>query len=195
MKKSFLLYKDQEEIIDNLTDKQAGRLFKAVFDYARGDKPVLSQSMSVIFISIRQTIDRNKENYEKVCEINRKNAKKRWEKIPTNTKVSDGMRPHAKAYDSDSDSDSDSDKSLTASLPPGIQELSSLLGNKFKFENKIAYRLLKKGWEPILNPLSYLLKVKSKMGSFKNTPPVPEEIKSHDQYTDEEIFKKVYAKE
>ena len=32
-KKSFILYKDQKEVIDELTDEEAGKLFKAIYQY------------------------------------------------------------------------------------------------------------------------------------------------------------------
>ena len=46
-------------------------------------------------------IIRNKQNYEKVSEVNRNNAKRRWDKAK---KVSNRMRSHPKAYDNDNDS-------------------------------------------------------------------------------------------
>jgi len=110
MKKSFILYQDQEEIIDSLTNEKAGRLFKAIFDYARGDKPNLGQNLSIVFISIRQAIDRAKENYEKVCETNSQNAKKRWNKID---KLSDGIRTHTNVNDSDNDNVNDNESKHT----------------------------------------------------------------------------------
>lgn len=110
MKKSFILYQDQEEIVDSLTNEKAGRLFKAIFDYVRGDHPILNQSLSIVFISIRQAIDRARENYEKVCEINSQNAKKRWEKID---KLSDGIRTHTNVNDSDNDNVNDNESKHT----------------------------------------------------------------------------------
>lgn len=145
-KNNFILYHEQREIIDQLTDNQAGKLFKAIFQYSMGEEPKLSKTLSLVFVPIRQMIDRNKENYEKVCEINSRNAKKRWKKIPTDAKTSDGMRPHAKAYEQEQEQDNDI----------AVKKLSSLLGNSFKVENNVCYRNTKKGWTVINSPSSYL---------------------------------------
>jgi hypothetical protein len=107
MKKSFLIYQDWEEVFDSLTDNQAGKLIKAMFDYSRGEKVMLKNATALVFISLRQNLDRMKSHYEKVCEINRENAKKRWNQPQNNAIVYDRMRPHAKAYDKDKDKDKD----------------------------------------------------------------------------------------
>ncbi len=107
IKKSFILYQDIEEVVDSLTDDKAGRLFKAILDYSRGEKPILSPTLMIVFIPIRQSLDRFKINYEKVSKINSANANKRWNKPQKDAKTSDSMRTNANGYDSDSDSDSD----------------------------------------------------------------------------------------
>ena len=107
MKNSFKVYYDWEEIIDYLSDADAGKIFKAFFDHEKGKQVELSHSLSLLFISFRQMLDRNKENYERVCEKYSDNAKKRWERIPTNAKLSKGIPPHAVAYDKDKVKDKD----------------------------------------------------------------------------------------
>jgi len=109
-KKSFILYQEQGETFNALTKHKAGRLIKLIFSYVNGENPQIPEDLKPIFIPIRQQIDRNQENYEKVCKINKGNAEKRWgkEKQPQkNTKVYESMRPHANADDNDNDNDND----------------------------------------------------------------------------------------
>lgn len=111
MKKSFILYIDQEEIIDQLTDERAGRILKALFDHARGEKPILPTTLLPIFISIRQAVDRSNIRYEARCEQNKKNIEKRWNKskkvIRNEANKYETIRTDTKAYLKDKDKDKD----------------------------------------------------------------------------------------
>jgi len=111
-KNSFLLYQDQREVVEKLTDMQAGRLFKAIFQHNDGEKLDLDPILSVVFIPIRQTLDRCKENYEKKSKVNSDSANKRWEQARNNANACERIPENAKAYDSDSDSDNDIKKRL-----------------------------------------------------------------------------------
>lgn len=94
----FLLYPDQGEIVNSLTDKQAGKLFKGIYDFVNGKEPKLDPVLLLVFIPIRQSIERSKRNYKKVCEINRVNAKTRWSEAKKDTVAYGRMRSHARAY-------------------------------------------------------------------------------------------------
>ena len=63
-KESFVLYSAQKELIDILSDEEAGQLFKGIFKYANGEIPKLKGAVHMAFISIRQQLDRNAEKYE-----------------------------------------------------------------------------------------------------------------------------------
>ncbi len=92
------LFYDQSETVYKLSDNQAGKLFKAIFKYVNGEKPDLTPLLEIIFVSFRQGLDRNKENFEKLSKTNSANAKKRWEQPHNNANASDGMRSYANAY-------------------------------------------------------------------------------------------------
>jgi len=92
MKKYFFLYNDQEETFNALTNHKAGKLIKLIFSYVNGKKPIIPKDLKPIFIPIRQQIDRNIENYKKVCKINKTNIEKRWKQPQKNTKVYDRIR-------------------------------------------------------------------------------------------------------
>ena len=73
-KDNFILYSEQEQLFNLLNDTQAGKLIKAIFEYEKnGTIPKLNPQTNMAFISIKTTLDRNKEKYEKVIERNKQN--------------------------------------------------------------------------------------------------------------------------
>jgi len=149
-KKSFLLYQDQKEVVESLTDKQAGRLFKAIFKYSGGEKPELSPNLKVVFIPIRQALDRFRENYEKVCKVNKKNITKRWKQARKGTKVYDRIRTNTNRKDSDSD----------IKQQQAIDELVKRLGSKVVVKGGKLYSKTRTGERLINNPEAYLSTLK-----------------------------------
>lgn len=109
MKDSFILYLEQREVFDNLTDEQAGKIIKTIFEYeATKQVPELEQLLKIIFIPIKQTLDRNSVKYEKTCERNKENIKKRWDKKDTkNTSGKNGKKENTKNTDNEHDNDND----------------------------------------------------------------------------------------
>ena len=76
MKESFILYTEQSELVNELTDIQAGQLLKAIYKYAQGEEVALDGIVKLAFIPIRQQIDRNNEKYEAFKEKQSENGKK-----------------------------------------------------------------------------------------------------------------------
>nr|WP_316625013.1 DUF6291 domain-containing protein [uncultured Ruminococcus sp.] len=77
--KGFFTYFHLSEMLELLTDDQAGRLYKALLRY--GDTGELTdfsddQPLMMAFIMMRKEIDINVEKYNKTCERNRENGKK-----------------------------------------------------------------------------------------------------------------------
>lgn len=67
MKDSFILYTEQKEIIDKLTDEQAGKLIKAIYQYAKdGTISNLDMLLEIAFIPIKQNLERNSEKWEDI---------------------------------------------------------------------------------------------------------------------------------
>ena len=83
-KKSFLIHTDSLEILDDLTDEQAGKLFKAIKDYQSGKEPKLSQLIKIAFSPFKNYFERDKEKWdyeiEKRREAGRLGAEARWGK-------------------------------------------------------------------------------------------------------------------
>lgn len=111
MKDSFILYLEQKEIFETLSDNEAGKLIKAIFEYeSTGQSPKLSKTLNLVFIPIKNALDRNKEKYQKVVERNKKNIRKRWNKENTkNTSGKNGIQKNTKNTDNDNDNDNERD--------------------------------------------------------------------------------------
>ena len=71
MKDNFLLKKAQQEIFNNLSNEDAGLLIKGIFEYINTGDSKLDGYLKVIFIPIKNDIDKNEENYQKRCETNK----------------------------------------------------------------------------------------------------------------------------
>lgn len=78
MKDTFLIHKEYQDMIDALTDEQAGAFLKAMMRYAfEGEDPeVDDQSVRLTFIMVRKYIDRMTEKYDRICAVNRENGSK-----------------------------------------------------------------------------------------------------------------------
>jgi len=106
-KKSFIIYNDSKEVFDRLSDKDAGKLIKGIFQYQQDGTYNLTNLLEIIFIPIKQSLDRNKEKYDSICKRNKTNGIKGGRpKEPTGLF---GKTNKPKEPDSDSDSDNDSD--------------------------------------------------------------------------------------
>ncbi len=141
-KKSFLIHTDSLEILDDLTDEQAGKLFKAIKDYQFGDKPKLPQLIKIAFNPFKNYFERDNEKWEseieKRREAGRLGAEARWGKqedskgsqevsedskrsqvmasaISANSKMAN-MADSVSVSVSDSVNDSDSDSDIVISL-------------------------------------------------------------------------------
>lgn len=117
MSDSFILYTSDYQLIEGLTDEQLGQLTRALFIYARDGEVInLEPVVRMAFVFIKDKIDRNQQKYQKKCERNRENIRKRWnksntndtkeyERIPSDTTVYERIPSDTTRYLSDSDSD------------------------------------------------------------------------------------------
>ena len=80
--KSFMLYFDNREQFEMMSDAQAGELIKALFAFAEtGEAPELSDGMvKIAFSFISSQISRDTEKYENICKKRAESVKKRWDK-------------------------------------------------------------------------------------------------------------------
>ena len=107
--KYFQIFNDNYKIVKMLTDNDAGKLFKAIFEYVNsGSEPDFSANTSlyIVYTVITEQIKRDYEAYSKKCEQNRKNIKKRY----SSTTVYERNQDKDKNKDKDKDEDKDKDK-------------------------------------------------------------------------------------
>lgn len=83
IKKSFILYHDHWDCFKLLTDEESGKLIRAIFNYEREktEPKELNERTMMAFYIIKDALDRDRANYEAVCNRNKKNAKLRWQKM------------------------------------------------------------------------------------------------------------------
>ena len=80
-KKGFLLLNNQIEIIETLTDEQAGQLLKAFYDYNLGKEIKLNGLMLTVFSNFKIVFDENEQKYQEKCEKNKQNIENYWKRI------------------------------------------------------------------------------------------------------------------
>ena len=143
-KKSFLLYQDQEEVVNSLTDAQAGQLFKAIFKYNKGEDPQLDPILKIVFIPIRQALDRDEKKYQEICQKNRKNIIGRWhnkrdakhtteyDRIRPNTTGYEAIRSDTKHTDNDNDNDNDNKDTYISGRGKGRQSEIERIYSSYK---------------------------------------------------------------
>ena len=123
MKKSIIIYADCIAILEELTNEQAGRLFKAILSYVN-EEPVTEiegdPAIKMAFKVLKTQIDRDAEKYDEICKRRRESINKRWHKEGRNTKDSKSIQMNTNVnksiqtdYDSENDNDSDNDSEVT----------------------------------------------------------------------------------
>lgn len=79
--KGFIVYGDIQDVLKELDDEQVAQLFRGMVNYfVDGKAPKFTGVLKFVWIPIKQHMDRDAEKYEKRCEKNRENVKKRWER-------------------------------------------------------------------------------------------------------------------
>lgn len=74
-KKSFILYKDSLVILEEMTNEQAGLLFKAINDYQNGLEPKLDFGLKMAFTPFKNQFIRDDDKWEEKAVVNRENGK------------------------------------------------------------------------------------------------------------------------
>lgn len=108
-RKSFILHKDSLDILDKLSNEQAGRLFKAIKSYQKNNEiPNLDLTLDLVFTPFLNQFIRDDEHYEETCKARRLAGSKGGKQKVAN--ASKSKQKVANLADSDSKSDSDSKK-------------------------------------------------------------------------------------
>ena len=99
-KKGFLLLNNQIEIIETLTDEQAGQLLKAFYDYNLGKEIKLNGLMLTVFSNFKIVFDENEQKYQETCEKNKKNIENYWKRVKEqNTNEYDRIQSNTSEYE------------------------------------------------------------------------------------------------
>ena len=159
-RKSFIIHKDSLDILDQLNDEQAGKLFKAIFHYQKtGDFDKLDQFTKIILTPFISQFKRDEDKWLNVVERNKANIAKRWNKEDTTGKT--GIPNDTK--NTDSDSKSDSDNKNKKKYPDFIKD--DLFDGFIEMRKKIKKPLTEKAQELIIKKLSDL---EAKQSGFAN---------------------------
>lgn len=127
MKDSFILYTEQKEVIDKLSDEQAGKLIKAIYKYVETEKmPELDKLLDIVIIPFKQNLDRNKEKYNKISEIRAKagakGGKQKKQKQTKEINCNDNVNENVNENENDNVNDNDN---VSDSCVDGLQKVIS----------------------------------------------------------------------
>lgn len=110
-KKSFILHVDSLDVLSDLSDEQAGKLFKAMLAFHKGEEIELDPLTKMAFSFFKNQFIRDNEKYIKTCEARAQAGSKGGKQKQQNlANASKSKQKVAKVADSDNESDSDSKK-------------------------------------------------------------------------------------
>lgn len=92
-KDSFVLYTDQKAVVNKLSDEQAGKLIKAIYEYVEtGVMPELDNVLDLVITPFKTVLDKDKAKYEEVskarAEAGSKGGKQNKQNETNETKAS-----------------------------------------------------------------------------------------------------------
>lgn len=110
-KNTILVYTDLMEQLEELSLEERGIILTAMIKYQMGEElPKMSKLLKLVFIPIRQSIDRDNDAYERKCEKNRENGKLGGRpKNQTVTSETERFSEKPKKADNDNENDIDND--------------------------------------------------------------------------------------
>ena len=134
-RKSFIMYKSWAPLIEAMNDREAGMLFKAIFDYQlTGEEPPRGCSFFPMFNLFKATFEKDLASYMETCETNKRIAAERERKKTKHNEplrsVTNRNEPLRSATDNDNDIDIDNDsnkrdigKRASSFRPPDVNEV------------------------------------------------------------------------
>ena len=155
MKDSFILYTEQKEVIDKLSNEQAGKLIKAIYEYVEtGQMPKLDALLEIVIIPFKQNIDRNANKYEETKK-KRSEAGKIGAEVKKQMKAKQANANFAKSEqakqavnvnDNDNvnvnDNDNNNNVVVGDSCVDGLQDIIDFYNNNIGFLNPYGLKIL-----------------------------------------------------
>lgn len=133
-------------------DAEKGRLFDAMMEYAEdGTEPDLRGNERFIWETIRSEIDRQREAYEKKCEVNRANITSRYEQLRKATTGNDWKQEH-KTEDKDKEKEKERKKKFKPPTAGEVEEYCRERDNGIDAEAFVDF-YASKGWMIGKNPM------------------------------------------
>lgn len=131
MKDSFILYTEQKAVIDKLTDEQAGKIIKAIYEYVETDKmPQLDNILDLVITPFKLALDRNKAKYEKVskvrAEAGAKGGKQKKQMQTKESKCNDNDNDNENVNVNDNENNNDN---VGESCIDGLQQIIDFYNN------------------------------------------------------------------
>lgn len=175
-KSSFLLHKDSVTIVQEMSNEQAGQLFKAIVHYQIHNEELdLDFGLRMAFTPFKNQFKRDDEKYNDVCEKRKKAAEKRWETDnpgesncdQLDANASNWIQNNANNADSDSDSENDSGNE-NDSEKEKEKNFSALHFLKYEYPERFE--------KEFLRPWKYLIREFDKFQKKFNDTVVNEEI-------------------
>ena len=143
-RKSFVLHKDSLDILDDLTNGQAGVLFKAIKAYQKGEEFELDSIVKIAFSPFKNQFSRDDEKYSETCERRAiAGSKGGKQKVANASKSKQTIANVADSVSksksvSKSDSDNDSNKEVTNTRFAEFWDLYGKKVDRPKCENKFS---------------------------------------------------------
>ena len=133
-RKSFIVHNDSLNILDELTDEQAGVLFKAIRSYHLGVDTEMDTLTKIAFSPFKNQFERDAVKYENLCEKNRLIAENRYSAKSTSGKSGNQPLPSStKSTDNDNDNDNDNDSKSKKEVTKDLVALAP----KFNFKSEL----------------------------------------------------------
>lgn len=129
MKDGFIIYKSFYKPISRLSDKQLGRLFRAIFLYQLDGVATVEYDIEMAFEFFKNQFEIDEQKYQGIVERNRDNGRKGGRKKNPNNPV--GFQEPSESH-KDNDKDNDKDKENPPFIPPVDGRVGYDLFGKFK---------------------------------------------------------------
>ena len=127
--KAFVLYPNQWEPLSCLSDEQLGRLFRHIFCWLNDESLDLQKEERLVepdillaFRFLRLQINIDIEKYQKLCELNRQKAMKRWEKQTNDAAAFSAMHKKEKEKKNEKENENENEKESSSIAAVGISE-------------------------------------------------------------------------
>lgn len=137
MKKSFILYYDSLRVLDDLSNEQAGQLFKAIKETEENPEVTLPGLLNAILTPFKNQIKRDTEKYKKIVEKRREagiasgKARHKREQVLTSVKSVEqkGTKRTLTVNDTVNDNDTKKNRIIYTHTPKTLKTIDEILAN------------------------------------------------------------------